>query len=59
MPNSAKPRRRMIGFITPPNRFGPTRRWFEFLAWLRTLPQDDSGVQGEIRHAEAVIAAKG
>jgi len=49
----------MIGFITPPNRFGPTRRWFEFLAWLRTLPQDDSGVQGEIRHAEAVIAAKG
>ena len=59
MPNSAEPRRRMIGFLEPPNRLGPTQQGVEFLAWLRTLPPDDPIIQEEIRHAEAVIAAKG
>jgi hypothetical protein len=31
----------MLGFIDPPGRYAPRKQWQEFLARMKTLPEND------------------
>jgi acyl-ACP thioesterase len=46
----------MAFLIDPPEPFAARRQWEEFLVRLKSLPQDDPGVQAEIRNAERTLA---
>ena len=46
----------MAFLIDPPGPFAPRRQWEEFLVRLKSLPQDDPGVQAEIRNAKWTLA---
>jgi hypothetical protein len=45
----------MIGFIDPPGRFAATTQWQQFLAHMKTLPQDDPQVQAAIKQAQQAL----
>src|SRR5260370_39018596 len=46
----------MAFLIDPPGPSAPRRQWEEFLVRLKSLPQDDPGVQAEVRNAELILA---